>query len=168
MKLRPFSIASSSTRLICWTLFVGWSQHASSRKAVSFQYHTSLVIHQSPQAESSWRILVIILANICLRGMLFTVSPHPFVTAVSHLFIPPSFLARSHLQTGKCPNNFLQVEKTLWYYVITAKGPRTALPRFHHRVLCFPPTRLQGLILEPHLSGFCGPYWFSFKYISSI
>lgn len=109
--------------IICWTKPVSTLQNST----MSFQHYaccqgacinpykhtlsSCLVMHQSRRVGSSWCTLMITLAIIFLRWMSFSVSPHPIVTAVAHLFYI-SIAAQRYPKTGKCPTNFPQIEKT--------------------------------------------------------
>lgn len=123
---------------------VSWTKTACILKnsTMSFQHHTC---HQG--ACINWCInfsgyipvtsrritlytLVITSAIICLRGMMFMVSSHPFVTASSLLQ-----LLHEAAHGQECDLSTSHNWKTL-QCVSTAGSSRTVLPHFHHRVLC--------------------------------
>ena len=80
---------------------------------------------------SLWHTLTSTLAISCLRRISFMVSFCPFVTMLAHLFII-LVTVQSHLQTGKCPTNFPQVEKTARHVSVTG-SPELS---FYCNVLC--------------------------------
>ena len=113
-RLRPFSVASSSAKLICCASFFGQSQHTSSKTvpnrsnttpvakelASTYAFSSCLDKCHSPRAGLLLHTLFNISAIIiCLRGSLSTMSSHPFVTAVTRLFSTP-VAVWSHPETG--------------------------------------------------------------------
>ena len=103
-RLRPFTMASSSAKFICWALFVRWSQHASSRMSPCLS-NTMLVANKLvsthafnsspntlllPWTGSSLIILACTSSTTCLREASSTRSSHRLVTAVTRLFRTPA------------------------------------------------------------------------------
>ena len=146
-RLRPFSVASSSTKLICWASFFRRSQYASS-KTVPNRSNTTPVAKElasthafsscpdtchSPWARSLLRTLVYVSAIICLRESSSTISSHPSVTAVVHLFSTP-VVAWNHPQTDKCPTNLPQIENVMRRFN-TQGNSGTGLSHFYRKVL---------------------------------
>ena len=113
---------------------------------LTHEFIFSPATHQSPRAGSSWRTLVSISTT---RGTSFTVSCYPFFTMLTSLFIIP-VAAQSHLQTGKCPTNFPQMENTVHRINVTASSS-IEFPRFHRSVLYFPQT-LSPSTMAPSLN----------------
>ena len=131
-------------------LVIYWSKQAcifqySSMVLQNYTYHQEPALtqefisfpatHQSPWAGSFCHTLVSISTIICLREASFTVSFHPFVTMLAHLFIIP-VTAQSHPQTGKCPTNFPQMENTMCHVIVMGIFG-IEFPCFHH-TSCIP------------------------------
>ena len=166
-RLILFIVESSSTRFMSCMLFIGQSQHAffsiapwfskttpiTRKLASTHKFISSPVTHQPPGGGSFWCTLVSISA---LGRAFFTVSYHPFVTMLAHLFIIP-VTVRSHPQIGKCPTNFPQMENTL-HCVSVMGSSRTEFSCFHHSVLtktqCNSSISLSSRVLTSQTKGF--------------
>ena len=122
-KLRPFTVASSSTKFICWVSFVGQSHYASSRMSSCLSnatpvakelvsthvFNSSLDTLQLPWTGSSRVTLTSTSFTTCLRETSSTGLSPPLVTTVTRLF-RASAITRSQPQTGKWPTNFPHME----------------------------------------------------------
>ena len=149
-RLMPFSATSSSAKLMCWALFAGRSQHASS-KTISSRSRSTLVARELASTHTLMSCsvahhrsckgslcvsLAIVSRTICRSGTSSVVSSHPWVMALALCFIIP-VAAWSHPHTGRCPISFPHREKIAWC-VTTCGTSAIPLPHFHRKVLRSP------------------------------
>ena len=144
----PFNMASSSARLICWALFSGCNQQASSstvsclsnatlidKELTSIQTFSSRPsTYQSRWAGSSRRTESTVSDIICCSKLSLFSSSQTFVTELA-LLLSTSQATWSQPHTGKCPTNLPHKENTACHMTISGVSG-TMLPRFHRNLPC--------------------------------